>query len=245
MTVQRKGFTLVELLVVISIIALLLAILVPALGVVRERARRVVCANNIRQAGLGIAMYASQNDGKIPSNEEAAAYRYLWDLATPVVNAISVATGADNPDGLKKLFYCSSSKQILTEELIENYWEPRKSGVYNYRVVGYFYMLKRPPGFGTVTLLGDTELVERLDMQNASKTELITDMVLSQETRQGLMFRYVEEVRNQPMPTNHMNTNKDKPTGSNIFFVDQHMEWRKFDEMEMCAEGAGTIKMWF
>ncbi len=57
-----KAFTLVELLVVISIIALLLAVLMPALGKAREQARRIVCANNLRTIGLGATMYAQESD---------------------------------------------------------------------------------------------------------------------------------------------------------------------------------------
>ena len=241
---QKRAFTLIELLVVISIIALLLAMLMPALNVARELSRRVVCANYVKQAGLGIALSASQNDEKIPSDSKAAAYVYLWDVATPVIDAIAASMGcSDNPDTLKDILYCPSSKRVIDDRLKENYWTPRTGGVYNYRVVGYFYILKRPPGLGTVTLLGDTELVERLDMRSASKRPLITDMVLSLETRWGLEFKYVEQVIGQPMPTNHMRN--DKPAGGNIFFADQHMEWRDFGEMEMRAKGAGSIRMWF
>lgn len=66
------GFTLVELLVVSAILALLIAVLVPALALAKERARRVVCAKNINQFILGIMVYADVHDQKLPSGRSEA-----------------------------------------------------------------------------------------------------------------------------------------------------------------------------
>jgi prepilin-type N-terminal cleavage/methylation domain-containing protein/prepilin-type processing-associated H-X9-DG protein len=63
---MKKGFTLIELLVVIAIIAILAAILLPALARAREAARRASCQSNLKQWGVIMKMYSSENDGKFP-----------------------------------------------------------------------------------------------------------------------------------------------------------------------------------
>ncbi len=74
MNKQNKGFTLVELLVVIAVIALLMAILLPALNKAREQGKRAVCMIQIKQLQIAWSLYADDNEDKIVSGDTI----YSW-----------------------------------------------------------------------------------------------------------------------------------------------------------------------
>ncbi len=73
---KRKGFTLVELLVVISIIALLMAILMPALAKVKQLAHRMVCGTNLSGIGKSMIMYSTDNHEEYPIAGPPSSKRY-------------------------------------------------------------------------------------------------------------------------------------------------------------------------
>jgi prepilin-type N-terminal cleavage/methylation domain-containing protein/prepilin-type processing-associated H-X9-DG protein len=76
---RRAGFTLVELLVVIGIIALLMAILLPTVAGARRQSRSVLCASNIRQICTGLFNFAAENKGRFPSNLQSPSPGTFWN----------------------------------------------------------------------------------------------------------------------------------------------------------------------
>jgi prepilin-type N-terminal cleavage/methylation domain-containing protein/prepilin-type processing-associated H-X9-DG protein len=238
-----KGFTLIELLVVIAVIAVLMAILLPALRRAKDQAKRVVCANNLEQIGISMHMYGDENDGKLPLN---AAGNWLWDVAYSTTDYI-IATGGD-----KHTFYCPSDPTKNADMM--NLWqfsqnaapetrpgdipEPQTNRNQQFRVTGYFWMMDTQSGRsyhpqGTPK----KDWVKSLNCEKPAETELVLDATLSTgpdpktasfvEVRGGSWSRWQIFDR-----TNHL-TQGDRPAGANILFVDGHLEWRRFTGMQV------------
>ncbi len=103
------GFTLVELLVVVTIIGILASLLLPSLVQARERARRVSCANNLKQIYLVLAMYSNEWDGRFPQGEDNIVFT---ETTAPIFTRNNYMMEADAifPDYLSDLtvFACPS-----------------------------------------------------------------------------------------------------------------------------------------
>lgn len=138
----RAGFTLLDVLVVISVIAILLSLLAPSLSRVTESARRVVCGSNLHQTGLGISMWVNDHDGYLPPVEFAEQ-----DLGTEPARLLQLAHLGEHErhfDGLgllvadgyltaPSLFYCPSHRGDNAFDRYENAWnEPGDEIVVNY-----------------------------------------------------------------------------------------------------------------
>lgn len=138
---RSMGFTLVELLVVIGIIALLISILLPALNAAKERANRVKCASNLRQIGQGMMLYANDNKGMYPRTRYTvgAALRFFTAPTAPD----PFATNGPQPNDVTaalfllvrqadlnpEVFVCPSSNQEkdnlggMQANLRSNFWD--------------------------------------------------------------------------------------------------------------------------
>ena len=142
---KGRAFTLIELLIVVAVIALLLAIAIPCLSKVRQRARRMVCLNNIHQGLVISSMYSSDSDQYLPLgniiDRKNPQYNETWDESDQLylfnantLEVLSVSYGAS-----EKLATCSSAENYLRESKTLLISLPSTHAVTERMLLGWIY----------------------------------------------------------------------------------------------------------
>jgi prepilin-type N-terminal cleavage/methylation domain-containing protein/prepilin-type processing-associated H-X9-DG protein len=149
----KRAFTLVELLVVISIIALLLAILMPSLQKAREQGKRVVCASNQKQLGLAYVCYMAENSDKFPGVFSLGRW---WSFSAPGYYLSEPPYLVDNHDPQNDTLgkYVKSPKTWWCPAFPKNYQPDRRYPAMDDPEKGndtsYFYMVLQTKMPGTI-----------------------------------------------------------------------------------------------
>lgn len=158
---RRSAFTLVDVLVTIAVIAVLMSVMLPSLGRIRETTRRTVCASNIRQLGIGIGLYASDHrDLLVPSvfmsdrgvNNPQRTMQIRLGVRTWDWDGLGILAHRDYVS-TPEVYYCRSHSGAHPFSVYAPSWNMPRAVIfsnYQYRAMGpsprYARMLAEVPG---------------------------------------------------------------------------------------------------
>ena len=251
----NAGFTLIELLVVIAIIAILAALLLPALARAKDKARKTQCMNNMHQAALAIFIYGADYKDKLPEWTQTSGY-WTWDMPTAMTD-LMLASGVK-----KATLYCPGTSPRFTDH--ENFQDQGNGpngapaclwnfGQPDFRVIGYSMAFWGQPGKCSLTATNQnrTLLAEPIQMGNTYVTPPISDRVLCADATLSDTAALPATAANNftDVPggfyKNHLSPHlKGRlPDGGDVAFKDGHVQWRKFALMLPRTE-KGKVFWW-
>jgi prepilin-type processing-associated H-X9-DG protein/prepilin-type N-terminal cleavage/methylation domain-containing protein len=226
---SRRGVSLIELMFGVSIIAILVALLFPTLGIFREKARTLTCASNLRQIGMGLIAYSVDNRGFYPPGD--AKHNDKWSWAYYAWKYFGMTDGSfeekadrtylDTTTGVVQpninIFRCPTTaiKRIIVPSSKIHTPESPAYGPFSYALntTPLFWMYNITDNYSDDD---ETFPLRRTMIKHLGATALV--MEYGRNTcNPELWFRRVGMVPHRK--------------GGNILFHDGHVEWKKFEDM--------------